>query len=52
MPDLVALIDTTSDIFTFVLVSSMLEDAPSVKKQKQRQCRIIDMRKEPVEKDA
>ena len=51
MLDLAALIDTVSYIFTFVSVSSMLEEAAAVKNQKEPPCRISDTRKEPVGKD-
>src|SRR5262249_10354630 len=44
-------IDMLSLIFTHVLVSSMLEKASEVKKQKELHCRISDTRKEHVEKD-
>src|SRR6266566_207310 len=44
-------VDTKSRIFTSVPLSSMLQKAPPVKKQKQSLCRISDIRRESVDED-
>jgi hypothetical protein len=46
-----SLVYTTSRIFTSVPLSSMLEKATQVKKQKQPLCRISDTSKERVDED-
>src|SRR6266851_5780172 len=46
-----AFVYTTSRIFTSVPLSSMLEKATQVKKQKQPLCRISNTRKERVDED-